>query len=143
MHNAHYAVKSKRISIACKMHVMSYDDRPEEAKRLEEARKARNFATAKDASRYFGWKYETYIQHEQGIRGLSRAADKYAKAFRVSKGWLLTGEGSGPTGGRDYSLPETIRKKFEVLEQDDIDDLFDSLEALADKKINKRSARDS
>ncbi|TRL35517.1 hypothetical protein [Rhizobium straminoryzae] len=80
---------------------MDIDDRPDEAKRLEQARKARNFATAKAAALYFGWTYETYIQHEQGTRGLSRAADRYARAFKVSKGWLLTGEGRGPVGPED------------------------------------------
>lgn len=79
------------------MHIMSFDDRPDFAKRLENARIARGFRTAKDASRFFHWPYETYIQHEQGIRGISRASAKYAKAFRVSEGWLLTGEGTdGP-----------------------------------------------
>lgn len=77
------------------MHIMDFDDRPDFAKRLEKARIERGFKTAKDAARYFDWKYETYIQHEQGIRGISRAAAKYAKAFRVSEGWLLTGEGMG------------------------------------------------
>jgi hypothetical protein len=75
---------------------MDYDDRPDFAKRLEQARIARNFEHAKDATRFHGWVYETYIQHEQGIRGISRAAAKYAKAFKVSEGWLLTGEGKGP-----------------------------------------------
>ena len=42
---------------------------------------------------YFGWKYETYIQHERGERGLSRTAKQYATAYRVSAAWLLTGEG--------------------------------------------------
>ncbi len=41
----------------------------------------------------YGWKYETYVQHERGERGLSRSAGRYADAFRVSEGWLLTGEG--------------------------------------------------
>lgn len=95
MHYAHYCVKSKCIPMPCKMHIMEYDDRPDFAKRLEKARMDRGFKTAKDAARYFDWTYETYIQHEQGIRGISRAAGKYAKAFRVSEAWLLTGEGTG------------------------------------------------
>lgn len=98
MHNAHYSVKSKRTSTTCLLHTMEFDDRPEAAKRLEKARNLRGFKTAKDAARFFGWTYETYIQHEQGTRGLSRAADRYAKAFRVREGWLLTGEGDGPDG---------------------------------------------
>lgn len=72
------------------------DDRPDAAKRLEQARLARGFETAKDAARYFGWTYESYIQHENGTRGLSRAAGRYAKSLKVSEGWLLTGEGQGP-----------------------------------------------
>lgn len=94
MHNAHYAVKSKCISEPCILHSMEYDDRPDPAKRLEEARKSRGFKTPKEAATYFGWTYETYIQHEQGHRGITRAASKYAAAFRVSEGWLLTGEGA-------------------------------------------------
>lgn len=72
---------------------MQFDDRPDFAKRLEQARVSRGFLNAKDATRRFGWTYETYIQHEQGIRGISRAARKYADAFKVSEAWLLTGEG--------------------------------------------------
>lgn len=95
MRYAHSSVKSKCISLPCEMHIMDYDDRPDTAKRLEKARKDRGFRTPKDAARYFGWKYETYIQHEQGIRGITRASGAYAKAFRVSEAWLLTGEGTG------------------------------------------------
>lgn len=75
---------------------MDFDDRPERAIRLQRAREARGFRHAKDAAKFFGWTYDTYIQHENGQRGIGRAADKYAKAFRVSEGWLLTGEGQGP-----------------------------------------------
>ena len=75
-----------------------FDDRPEAAKRLEQARKARGFATAKDATEYFGWNYVSYTQHESGDRGLSRAASKYADGLRVSVAWLQFGEGKGPDG---------------------------------------------
>lgn len=98
VHNAHFSVKSKRTSNACFMHIMSYDDRPDPAKRLEQARIARGFETAKAAAEFFGWKYDSYIQHESGTRGIPRAAARYAKAFRVREGWLLTGEGEGPDG---------------------------------------------
>lgn len=75
---------------------MAPDTRPDAAIRLETARKKRGFRSAKAAVDYFGWSYPTYKQHEQGIRGIGRAAAKYARAFRVSEGWLLTGEGEGP-----------------------------------------------
>ena len=104
MHNAHMPVKSKRISKACILHSMQkFDDRPDPAKRLEAARVARGFKNPKEASTFFGWVYETYIQHEQGTRGITRAAGRYAKAFHVSEGWLLTGEGEGPDGDAQFN----------------------------------------
>lgn len=86
---------------------MTFDDRPEPAKRLEAARTARGFKTSKEAATYFGWSYDTYAQHENGTRGIIRAAEKYAKAFRVSAGWLLTGEGKSPDGEVNEVLPLT------------------------------------
>ena len=72
---------------------MDIAPKPDWAQRLEEARKRRGFETAKDAARFFGWSYASYAQHENGTRGIVRTAAKYAKAFRVSEAWLLTGEG--------------------------------------------------
>lgn len=83
---------------------MKFDDRPEAAKRLETARIARGFKTSKEAATYFGWSYDTYAQHENGTRGIIRAAEKYAKAYRVSTGWLLTGEGKSPDGEQASDL---------------------------------------
>lgn len=72
---------------------MSFDDRPEPAKRLEQARIRRGFATPRAACDFFGWSYDTYVQHENGTRGLARSAARYATAYRVKAGWLLTGDG--------------------------------------------------
>lgn len=72
---------------------MDYDDRPEPAIRLQEAREKRGFKSARDAATFFGWNYDTYVQHENGTRGITRMAERYASAFHVSKAWLLTGEG--------------------------------------------------
>ena len=77
-----------------------FDDRPEPAKRLEQARVSRGFDKPIDACRFFGWVYESYMHHEAGTRGLSRVSGKYAVAFRVSEGWLLTGEGDAPAAPR-------------------------------------------
>lgn len=115
VHNAHQAVKSKRTPITCFLHIMDFDDRPDYAKRLERARLARGFPTAKDAARFFGWPYDTYAQHENGTRGIGRAAAKYAKAFRASEGWLLTGEGSGPGGAPSVPLVGYLGAGAEVL----------------------------
>jgi repressor LexA len=94
VHNAHLVVKSKRTPETCFLHDMDFDDRPQAAIRLQQAREGRGFKHASDAAEFFGWNYDTYIQHENGTRGISRAAGKYARAFRVSEAWLLTGEGS-------------------------------------------------
>ena len=61
--------------------------------RLKEVRILRGFKTSTDAAKRFGWVHSTYRSHENGTRPLSRdAAMTYAKAFRVSVGWLLVGE---------------------------------------------------
>ncbi|EHK56843.1 putative phage repressor [Mesorhizobium alhagi CCNWXJ12-2] len=87
------------------MHIMAYDDRPEPAKRLQIAREAAKFGTAKAAALRFGWNKDSYYQHENGTRGIGRAAAKYAKAFKVSEAWLLTGEGQGPGEARKFKDP--------------------------------------
>ena len=85
--------------------MVSTDDldevRPDEALRLAEARANRGFADAKAAADFFGWNYTSYSQHERGERGLRKAvAEKYAKAFKVSLAWLMTGEGQSRTSSR-------------------------------------------
>lgn len=63
--------------------------------RLQAARARAGFDEATDAARAFGWNENTYRSHENGQRGLRRdVAERYAKRFRVTVGWLLTGEGS-------------------------------------------------
>jgi PAS domain-containing protein len=71
--------------------------------RLRQARQMAGFGTAVEAARHFGWGQSSYIGHENGTRGIRpRVANKYAAAFGVSLGWLLTGEGSpNPTGARE------------------------------------------
>ncbi|WP_421565935.1 XRE family transcriptional regulator [Ochrobactrum sp. EDr1-4] len=95
------------------MQIMT-DTRPDFAKRLEIARIARGFKTAKSACEYFGWNYNSYAQHEQGNRGISRISDKYAKAYRVSEAWLLTGEGKGPSS-TDAEQPTDVDREFSLL----------------------------
>lgn len=55
------------------------------------------FGDATTAARRFGWTVPTYLAHENGSRGfgVERGAE-YARAFKVSACWLLTGEGSPP-----------------------------------------------
>lgn len=65
--------------------------------RLRLAREKAGFKSAAEAIERFGWKASTYLAHENGQNGIR--ADKaavYADAFKVTVGWLLTGEGELP-----------------------------------------------
>lgn len=99
VHSAHITVKAKSTPICVQNARMEHDDedtRPDEAKRLEAARIKRGFKSARAACEYFGWNYTTYSQHERGERGLTKAtSEKYARAYRVSQAWLLTGSAEG------------------------------------------------
>lgn len=62
--------------------------------RLFKARRDAGYADATEAARAKGWNENTYRSHENGVRGMKpKVAAAYAKAFRVSSGWLLTGDG--------------------------------------------------
>ncbi|WP_366656585.1 XRE family transcriptional regulator [Fodinicurvata sp. EGI_FJ10296] len=77
----------------------AFDRYAEPADRLKWARRRAGYDEASQAGRAFGWKLPTYLAHENGSRGLPfKRAVQYAKAFRVSAAWLMTGEGS-PEGG--------------------------------------------
>lgn len=89
--------------------------RPPAAQRLEYARVIRGFKDAKAAATFFGWPYATYIQHERGERGIGRQSEKYAKAFRVSEAWLLTGEGEPPVDDSGEPLPQHERTRGQAV----------------------------
>src|SRR5215472_3767115 len=61
--------------------------------RLRFAREQAGFARASDAARAMGIGEPTYLGHENGSRGLSRAAARYARFFHVSLDWLIGGRG--------------------------------------------------
>ncbi len=67
---------------------------PKIAARLRAARAKAGYEQGSDAARAFGWTVSTYGSHENGTRGIGRAAKAYARAFKVPLGWLLNGEGS-------------------------------------------------
>lgn len=78
--------------------------------RLQQARKAK-FATAEAAAEAMGINPQTYHGHENGNRGLSRAAGRYAAFFRVSLDWLVNNKGPmkpvrAPRTGDD---PDTVQ----------------------------------
>ena len=71
-------------------------------RRLRLAREQAGFARASDAARAMGIEEPTYLGHENGSRGLSRAAARYARFFGVSLDWLI--DGRGVRLGRDGGL---------------------------------------
>jgi phage repressor protein C with HTH and peptisase S24 domain len=75
--------------------------------RLQEARIAAKYPDAATAARAIGAPVATYQGHENGSRGLSRAAQRYADFFHVSIEWLLTGKGEmrGRTPERQTIIP--------------------------------------
>ncbi|GAB5505817.1 MAG: hypothetical protein Rhirs2KO_09800 [Rhizobiaceae bacterium] len=95
-----------------KLTSMDIGRQDEQAKRLRQARETAGFSTAKAAAERFGFNYNTYSQHERGIVGITRAATDYARAFRVSEAWLLTGEGE--SAGREVPLMGYVGAGAEV-----------------------------
>lgn len=70
------------------------------SERLVIARESAGYATAADAARALGVALPTYYSHENGTSGLRvSVAEKYAKKFKVSLDWLLTGRGEMSTDG--------------------------------------------
>lgn len=83
---------------------MSEKQQPKD--RLREARIAAGFDSPADAARAMGVPYPTYAAHENGHRGVSKAAAaKYAERLRVSPGWILYGEHA-----KISDLPEPVRR---------------------------------
>lgn len=63
--------------------------------RLREARLSRGFRSAAEAARQFQWNITSYQQAENGTRPPTRdKITEYARNFRVSVSWLLTGNGT-------------------------------------------------
>jgi SOS-response transcriptional repressor LexA len=80
--------------------------------RLRAAREAAGFETATEAAHRFGWTPSTYASHENGqTPPPAKRALEYARAFRVSAGWILTGEGRGINSTEDIVIlqpPSTL-----------------------------------
>jgi phage repressor protein C with HTH and peptisase S24 domain len=77
--------------------------------RLRFAREQAGYARASDAARAMGVEEPTYLGHENGSRGLSRAAARYARFFHVSLDWLIDGRGEFKLGGSDARFATALR----------------------------------
>lgn len=78
--------------------------------RLLQARRRAGYETAREAADAHGWNKNTYKSHENGKRGVrASVAQRYAAAFGVSAGWILTGEQApdwaNGSGAKLYNVP--------------------------------------
>lgn len=68
------------------------------AERLVEAREKAGFQTTREAAASLGMPYPTYAAHENGTTGFKLDQQiHYARKYKVSLDWLLTGKGRGPS----------------------------------------------
>lgn len=89
----HNALSVGKCLMHHQMHYSSGMESP--ADRLQQARKKAGYETAKSAAEAMGVPVATYIQHENGARGLpATRAERYARFFRVQPEWLLYGKAS-------------------------------------------------
>lgn len=98
------------------------------AARLREARNAAIGSSATSAAEQLGMSYQTYVAHENGNRSFdAEAAVKYARRYKVSLDWLLTGHGKGPGGAqvepsiKDDTEILSMLARIEGLSENDID----------------------
>lgn len=84
-----------------------------QSERLKYIREVRGFSSARKACQHFKWNYNSYIQHELGLRSLARSAKKYAEGYQISEAWLLTGDGSfSPDLSEEEKLLEAEFRRF-------------------------------
>lgn len=81
-------------------------DMSDVSERLIKARKKASFDTAAEAAEALGVRPSTYYSHENGSIGLrAKVAEKYARKYKVSLDWLLTGRGDmSPDGAIPYEI---------------------------------------
>lgn len=66
---------------------------PNAHSRLTRARQLAGYETATEAAEALGVRPPTYLGHENGSRGFKSEAERYARFFKVSYEWLMTGRG--------------------------------------------------
>ena len=74
--------------------------------RLAQAR-AQFFTSARSAAIALGIPPYTYVQYENGTRGFTRNAERFAKFFRVDLNWLITGRGEMRGAKSTTTIPIT------------------------------------
>lgn len=95
------------------------ESKEDKAARLREARLAtKNYPEASDAARAMGVGEPTYLSHENGWRGFSNNASRYADFYRVNLEWLLTGKGPMKRKEPDNHSRQTVPAAPQQLEKE-------------------------
>jgi phage repressor protein C with HTH and peptisase S24 domain len=98
-----------RISGSTRYNLQKMDETNE---RLRKARDDAGFKSAMSAAKRFGWTPSTYASHENGQTPVPRkAAEVYAKAFKVSPAWLLNVEPANIPGGQTKKQPKIAKNE--------------------------------
>ncbi|WP_332763993.1 helix-turn-helix transcriptional regulator [Phenylobacterium sp.] len=80
-----------------------------QGRRLKAAREHLGHQKAKPAAKFHGFSVDTYPQHENGTRSISRAVKQYAEAFGVAEEWLLYGRNPPSWATSDIEHSEEAR----------------------------------
>lgn len=99
---------------------------PEPHQRLAQARLLAGYQTASEAADALGALRPTYLGHENGSRGFKGEAERYARFYKVSLEWLLTGRGE--------ARPRSLDARVQALppeEQQEIRSYIDYIESRA------------
>lgn len=101
--------------------------------RLVIARKAAGFDSVKDAAEALNVPYPTYSGHERGEDGFkAESAILYARKFKVTLDWLLTGKGRGPS--REYNLAWELYMEMADLDIESLEYIQNAVE-FAKRKV--------
>ena len=101
-------INTKRISLVNPprmIRLANLSPMPDPSSRLRRAREAAGYRSTTDAAHAMGVPVPSYTHHENGTRGFSRAAERYARFYRVSLDWLLTGRGDPKSRQAGMTLP--------------------------------------
>ncbi len=115
--------------------------------RLQQSRKKRGFARAKDASDAFGWKYPTYAGHENGSRGIKiDEVLKYSSAFSINPSWLAFGDAATQSHTKNFPIIQLYDVQLSAgagtvnYEEADVADSIPFTADFLSKKLHRASA---
>lgn len=118
MHDVEFCVNAPCVANEAIPSRMGFAKTPSE--RLRWAREHAGYSKPVDAVNAFGFTGSTYYAHENGSRGFSfETAEKYARVFKTTAQWLLSGKGvapgdsviaqpSPPANGQDGESPDLL-----------------------------------